>query len=248
MSGRDIQQLCAAGQDHLSRTEYALAEKTLAEAEALAWQRRDMDALARLYMPLQEARRQKRQRSGEGRVQMDIISRGPGERIDARDVVEGCGEGQLLIAAWASLAPAVEARALAADRLLYLEVFLGAAYPTSEGVMVAVAPLAATAMPDASPRTPAELSAALPPHCLLMRADGLPPGRQRGTASTFSYVMSIWERLHAPFLAAADAADDPLRRIELYRRAIEVDAACEPAHQRIASLAAELARRGGAPR
>jgi hypothetical protein len=54
--------------------------------------------------------------------------------------------------------------------------------------------------------------------------------------------MSIWEQLHAPFLAAADAQVDPLRRIHAYRRAIEVDYACELAHQKLSAAAREVAR------
>ena len=39
---------------------------------AEAWRHRDWDTLARLYMPLQEARRQRRQRCGEGTVALDL--------------------------------------------------------------------------------------------------------------------------------------------------------------------------------
>lgn len=244
MTADDIQQLCSAGQEQLSRTEYALAERTLAEAERLAWQRRDMLALSRLYMPLQEARRQKRQRSGEGCIRLDIVPRGPEERIDPLALVEQYPVGQLLVAGWGSLAPAIEIRRQAAQRLMYLEVFLGAAFPTTDGLVVVVAPLPATPLPDPSPRTPAELAAMLPPGCLLLGMRDLPVGQHRATAELYSLVMTMWERLHAPFLSAADAQDDPLRRIESYRLAIEVDSACELAHQRIACLAAELARRG----
>jgi hypothetical protein len=49
--------------------------------------------------------------------------------------------------------------------------------------------------------------------------------------------MSLWERLHAPFLASADAEVDPMRKIEAYRRAIQVDYACELAHQKLADVA-----------
>src|SRR5476651_2360561 len=66
MDSGQIQSLCQLGQEQLTRMEYLEAERTLAAAEKPAWDVRDFDALARLYMPLQEARRQRRQRCGEG--------------------------------------------------------------------------------------------------------------------------------------------------------------------------------------
>ena len=55
-------------------------------------------------------------------------------------------------------------------------------------------------------------------------------------------VMQLWERLHGPFLAAADMQVDPVRKIEGYRKTIRVDYACELAHQRTSLVARELAR------
>jgi hypothetical protein len=52
----------------------------------------------------------------------------------------------------------------------------------------------------------------------------------------------MWERLHAPVLASADAEADPLRKIEAYRRVIRVDYACELAHQKLSQVAHDLAR------
>ena len=63
----DLQALCDRGQTLLERMEYLAAEAVLVEADHLATTRGDFDTLARLYMPLQEARRQRRQRCGEGR-------------------------------------------------------------------------------------------------------------------------------------------------------------------------------------
>jgi hypothetical protein len=73
-----------------------------------------------------------------------------------------------------------------------------------------------------------------------MMIDELPPGEMIGTLETYGRVMAIWERLHGPFLAAADATVDPIRRIEAYRVAIRVDYACELAHQGIFNTAREL--------
>jgi hypothetical protein len=54
--------------------------------------------------------------------------------------------------------------------------------------------------------------------------------------------MALWERLHAPFLAAADMQVDPILRIEAYRKTIKVDYACELAHQKLSHLAKDLGR------
>jgi hypothetical protein len=59
--------------------------------------------------------------------------------------------------------------------------------------------------------------------------------------------MALWERLHLPFLAAADMQPDPIHRIHGYRRAIEVDYACELAHQKLSDAARSIARQLRAP-
>jgi len=70
----------------------------------------------------------------------------------------------------------------------------------------------------------------------------LPRGQRRGTHQTYAQVMALWERLHAPFLAAADAQPDLVRRIDDYRKTIRVDYACELAHQKLSDVAGHLAR------
>jgi hypothetical protein len=66
--------------------DYLAAEATLVSAEAIAWERRDFDTLARLYMPLQESRRQRRQNCGEGIVRLDLLADGPDQLPSARSV------------------------------------------------------------------------------------------------------------------------------------------------------------------
>jgi hypothetical protein len=57
--------------------------------------------------------------------------------------------------------------------------------------------------------------------------------------------MSLWERLHAPFLARAESAVDPLEKMRLFRDTITIDYACELAHQHLAAVASQLRRHGG---
>src|SRR5271167_584559 len=121
-----IEQLCERGQEQLSRMEYLAAEGTLAEAEELAWKNRDWDTLARLYMPLQEARRQRRQRCGEGIIRLNYFANGSDDRIDGRRLVRDTNHGQILIAGWGSIQPAIDARRAQSELGVYVDVFLAA--------------------------------------------------------------------------------------------------------------------------
>jgi hypothetical protein len=238
----DLQQLCDLGQQQLMRTEYLDAEATLAAAEAEAWSRRDFDTLSRLYMPLQEARRQRRQLCGEGVVALDLLAQGPEDDIDGKRIVENYPHGQLLVAGWGTFAPAAEVRRLQREHKLYLETFLGAVYAIGAGRVLVIAPLEDVALPDLQPRSVDDLVRRLPAHCLVLGIDELPKGQKKGDTQTFAGVMALWERLHAPFLAAADHTTDPVQRIEGYRITQRVDYGCELAHQKASDLARELAR------
>jgi len=224
--------------------EYLAAEKSLAAAEELAWTSRDFDALARLYMPLEESRRQRRQRCGEGTIRLDVLANGPHDQPDGRVAIEAVGHGQILIAGWGSIQPAIEARRAQGKLGLYVDVFLAAVYPAGAGRVVAIVPGEGVALPPPEPMAVDQLIRRLPAHSIIMSDAELPQGPQRGTAETYAWVMATWERLHAPFQAAADATPDPVRRIEAYRQAIAVDYACELAHQKISDTARKLCAKG----
>jgi len=242
MITQGLQDVCEVGQRQLMQMEYIQAERTLAAAEQQAWQQRDFDTLARLYMPLQEARRQRRQRCGDGMVCLDLIADGPTDEIQGRHVVENYPFGQLLVAGWGNIEPAKQVRQLADEHDLYVETFLGAVYPTREGNVIVLVPRESDTLPAINGYSVESLSKLLPPHCLVLREGEIVPGVRRGTAETYCQVMAIWERLHRPFLEAADLLSDPIRKIEAYRRTIRVDYACELAHQRLADVARQLAR------
>jgi hypothetical protein len=238
----DLQSLCELGQQQLMRTEYLDAEATLASAEAEAWKRRDFDTLSRLYMPLQEARRQRRQVCGEGVVCLDLIATGPEDEIDGRRIVENYPHGQLLVAGWGTIEPALTVRQMQREHKLYVETFLAAVYPIGAGRVVVIAPLEDVTLPDIHPRSIDDLVRRLPAHCIVLSSDELPAGQRKGSTITYAEVMAMWERLHAPFLAAADMASDPMHKIEGYRKTQRVDYGCELAHQKAADVARELAR------
>jgi len=204
MTKDELQALCEEGQRYLQATEYLDAEAVLARAESVGWAQRDWDTLARLYMPLQEARRQRRQKCSEGRVGSFV------GKIDPDEIVREFPSGTVLVAS-DSIHPALRVREIAGEKKLYLDVFLG----TVQAEQIRIIP-----------------GARMPEPALVFKLGDEP-----------SDMMGLWERLHGPFLAAADAEKDPVRKIEKYRDTIEVDYACELAHQRLADVAHALARR-----
>lgn len=238
----DLQVMCETGQRRLVATDYLGAERVLARAELLAWNAGDWDTLHRLYMPLQEARRQRRQRCGEGVVKLDVVARTPAETLVPESIVETFPHGQLLVAGWGTIEPAVSVRRLAAERELYVETYLAAAYPAgAEGqFVIAIVPTADVALPPVDGRPLDALIRALPPFSVVFPGDALPAGETPGSDATFAETMATWERLHASFLADADARTDPVQRMRGYRRTIEVDYACELAHQKLSNDARRL--------
>lgn len=237
-----LQRLCFEGQNHLLATDYLAAERALVEAETLALDARDWDSLSRLYMPLQETRRQRRQRCGEGSVVMDLIAHTAADVIDPRQVLDQYPRGQLLVAGFGTLAPATRVRRLAAEQGLYVDVFLGASYWVNGQVVVAIVPTEDVAVPEEGEYSIDELSHRLPPHSLIKAVNELPKGARRGDTHTFAETMAMFESLHLPFLAMADTTTDLEARIDAYRRTIGVDYACELAHQRLSDTARQLSR------
>jgi hypothetical protein len=242
----ETQSLCETGQEQLMRLDYLAAQQTLEQAERLALEARDYDALARLYMPLQETRRQIRQRCGEGVVRLDLLARDADDRHPADTILRDHPQGQLLVAGWGSIQPAVEVRRQARQRKLFVETFLAAVYPASAVRVVAIVPLDGALLPEPVDRPIDQLIKLLPAHTIVVAESELPRGATPGDWKTFSKVMNLWEQLHQPFLAAADSQPDLAMRIEDYRKTIAVDSACELAHQRLADTARRLSRAASA--
>ena len=242
MNPEALQELCETGQSLLMQTKYIEAERALMAAEQDAWAGRDWETLARLYMPLQEARRQRRQRCGEGTVVLDLIANGPADRVDGLRVVENFPHGQLLVAGWGTIQPAVEVRRQQVAHGLYVETFLGAVFPVNGKRAVVIVPTEDAALPEPVDRSIEALLELVPPHSVILHEAELPRGSRRGDTRTFAETMALWERLHQPFLATADQQPDPVLRIEAYRKTIRVDYASEFAHQRLSNVAAGLAR------
>ena len=79
---------------------------------------------------------------------------------------------------------------------------------------------------------------------VVLGAHEVTAGERRGTDATYAQTMAIWESLHRPFLTHAQAAGTPELQMNGYRRTIEVDPACELAHQYLSIAAGRMTRRG----
>lgn len=243
MSSEDVQSLCAQGQQLLAAREYLDAERILACAEREAYRLRDWDTLGRLYMPLQETRRQRRQRCCEGPISLNLISQGPDDVIVGRQVVENYTHGQLLVAGWGTIEPALQVRKLQGRFGLYVDVFLAAAYPLIDGgLAIVIVPHEQAVLPVVLPRRLADFRGLLQTGCIVVRAAELPQEPRVNDQELLARLRGWWEAMHLPFLYAARETRDPPKRIDAYRKAIRVDYACELAHQELSATARELAR------
>jgi len=193
------------------------------------WSKSEFETLSRLYMPLQEARRQRRQRCGEGNrlLRFDLLKvlaiQIPVQRV--------LGEVFFRPASSSPAGPAFNPHwkyaGFSRSSTCNVETFLAAVYPTTEARIIAIAP---ENSPLASSRSAsARIAPAAPPpaHAFLFAATASQGVLARALYQTYSQVMSMWESLHAPFLAAADAEPDPIKKNHAYRRTIGVDYACE---------------------
>lgn len=239
MSGAaDLQSLCERGSERLVATDYVGAERLLAEAEAMALEAGDFDTLSRLYYPLQEARRQIRGKCVEAGVHLVIEGRVP---LEAEELARSLPEGSLLVAGAGSTAAGESLRRIYRERGSYAEVILGVTVRAGpDGTVTFATPLPAS-VPAGIPAAPEDVARRLPAHSVFV---GMTSGDAEiaPVARTATGMMSLWEQLHLPFLAAADAMPTSELKLRAYRRAIEVDYACELAHQNAATVARELAR------
>jgi hypothetical protein len=195
-------------------------------------------------MPLQEARRQRRQWCGDGAFVTHTLQGPTNQPLNAAKIAEEFPRGQIIAAGHATIEPALALRKIAADRQLYLDVPLAATYRIGNGIAVLFVPTPDVALPHGDVETIDELLQQSPPHSVLLPAPHLPRTQERGDARTFDFVMDLWESLHRPFLAMAQATTNPRQRLAAFRRTIEVDYACELAHQQFSETCHELARHG----
>jgi hypothetical protein len=236
MTSSPTDTLIDRGETLLRQTDYLAAERVLAEVESIAWKGRDYVTLERVYRPLQEVRRQRRQRCGEGVVRLDFLATAANEVIEPAAIAGMISHGQVLVAGFGDAAPALTLRQFAISHGLYLDVFLACVIPDASRPRLAI-------LPFADPNKTRFAGAGnLPPFSVLTDPRTLPTGAMPGSDQTYATTMALWEQLHRPWLDEADGIADPLLRLTAYRNIIGIDYACEPAHQKLARLARDIHR------
>jgi hypothetical protein len=117
MSTDRIDEIMERASHRLTATEYAACEQLCLEALDLARQQEDFDRYARILLPLQEARRQRRQIAADAGV---TVLAGP--RREPRELIETYTVGCLLLVRPPYAAEDEhELRRLAVERSLYVE-------------------------------------------------------------------------------------------------------------------------------
>src|SRR5208283_5969711 len=97
-------------------------------------------------------------------IRLDFLANGPHDQPDGRVAVEAVGHGQILIAGWGSIQPAIDARRAQRELGLYVDVFLAAVYPAGVGRVVAIVPGEGVALPAPEPMAVDQLIRRLPAH------------------------------------------------------------------------------------
>jgi hypothetical protein len=141
MTLEQLQEQCELGQRELMATNYLAAEKILIEAE------RDR-ASSKTNLKHSHAFTCPSRRPGASGVSaaakepfcLDLVAQGPDDEISAERILDKYPFGQLLVAGWGTIQPALEIRRLQQERGLYVETFLAAAFPTTKGTIIVIVP------------------------------------------------------------------------------------------------------------
>jgi len=103
------------------QTDYLRAETALAEAEREAWAAEDGTRSPRLYMPLQETRRQRASSAAKGSSGSICWRQSADQKLDPAEILRQYPHGQLLVAGWGAIEPAILIREQATRVGLYVE-------------------------------------------------------------------------------------------------------------------------------
>ena len=257
-----MERLWDLGQQHLAAGRYVAARDELERAEGMAWRQQNAGALARIYLPLLEARRQIRQNAADG-----VLVITPGQEGNSRRMMEGFREetaGTLICGgAGAEKGPGAVPYA-ARQRQSCLEALVLVEHRGERRLASMTDPTFAGGLPVAVTSDPKELVD--PVGVLEFKS---PKGKRRDAASTVNKVplpgagryapghplhdlareslLVAWEALalkwqaRHPVRVTVDAGWEELAWLRL---ALRVDPACEPIMMRIISLAENLQRAG----
>ena len=239
------------GERHLAAGRYVAAQRMLEAAERGAWEARDWVRLARIYLPLLEARRQIRQNAAEGTIVITSV----GDRGRMRGVVRAFAKEEagtlLLDVARAEVgvrwAREVRYAALRTGHLIEAMLLLrqgGEVRMVSPGDAEFAAGLSVewTADEGRMIGVSTERGLVVP----------LPAAGRYGSAGRGSGLHAVaresliagWEALALKWQARHTVRAEAEEELGWLRRALEVDPACEPVAMRLMALAEAVGRRG----
>ena len=240
-----LEKLWDAGQQHLALGRYMAACRELQTAEALAWRGRDAAALARLWLPLLEARRQVRQNATDGLI---LIAR-PHDRRAEHQVLQ-----QFTQAPAGTLLLGGKDAGKIAGSVTYAACRSGACLETlllveHGGVLRLCSPAdphlaaglevrtIAGAGEMIDPKLRADMVVPLPPPGVYLAGDPL-------HALACESIVVAWEALALKWQARHPAHARPWEEMAWLRLALRIDPAAEPVAMRLMALAQAVARAG----
>lgn len=244
-----MERLWDIGQQHLAAGHYVAAARDLEAAEGLAWRRRDPTSLARIYLPLMEARRQIRQNAVEGPLLLAATDTPHTLNAALRDLTSR-DAGTLVINCRDACKAAGSVRYAARRNLACLEALIAIAHAGQYRLCSLGDPHFAAGLPLRFTHNPADLVQPQDKHD--QPEIPLPPwGRHDpGTpqhAQARESLLVAWEALgmgwrdrHLPPPGKPKA---DWHTIALLRLALRIDPACEGIMQELIRTAEALARR-----
>jgi len=241
------------GQDHLVAGRYVAARRALESAEALAWRAADPQSLARIYLPLLEARRQIRYNAGDGLILITSPTDSPAAQKKSLDQFLAAPAGTVLFTTPAT-AGAIRRVIAVVENInrrarrtgQWFEALLLLTKNKERRLTTAADPFFAAGLPVID--SPAPLAASTDPHLQIP----LPPAGLYSTGpeqvAARESLLIAWEALalkwqhrHAPPTKTA------WQELAWLRKTLRVDPACEPVTMRLIALAESLGRLNVAP-
>lgn len=256
-----LHRLWDLGEQHLAAGRYVAARRALESAEAVAWRRRDARSLARIYLPLLEARRQIRYNAVEGTLVVVAPGLSSYEQQGILQRFLDSPAGTILLACSPAGAPRrrVQSACLFAGSVQYtarrtgrwLEALLlmmrgNETRLTSLADPTFAAGLPATFTTDANTpllaSTDPALTIPLPPpgHYPPTPANPLHAMLRESLLVAWEALALKWQHRHPPSHKAL-----PWEELAWLRLALHVDPACEPIAMRLIALAEAIERQPG---
>jgi hypothetical protein len=254
-----LERMWQRGQEHLAAMRYAAAVRDLEAAEGAAWRRGDGVALARVYLPLLEARRQIRYQAAEGTL---VICSPAASLHEERATVNTFLQdarikaGSILIIAGSGathrklhhlrraleFAGAVKYAARSTGR--WLESLLLLSHGDETRIVSPADPTFAAGLPITresgaalSTTTDPALAIPLPPAGRYTAKDAAHPVAREGLIFAWEALALKWQQRHPPF-----ATGTPWEEMAWLRLALRIDPACEPITMRLVALSEASAR------